>query len=389
MATRNTAYFVTAIRQLANMEDDPIVTDPEVIDRASEGKAALYDMIVGSFEHYAVTPFDFTLAGGIGGNSVALPTDFYKDISLTFNPTSSPRTVHRMSSWVDRNNLSRIGYTLLGSSLVVNPPNSSAGNYELLYTPLDKPFGAPVSVAAQAPTFVTIAVNAGVDNVIGTGLGTFTFGAAAFPSGVAPSGALSIAGAANAANNGVFPIAVRISGTQVLAIGTFVNETFGGGVVAKYSVAPVDGVYSGVWTLRGAALDQTLVGATLVVTGSTLYSGTFTVASVLSSTTFTITASPSATPEVFGAAVTAVFQPSGTVNDLPQIMAPWYEFIQVHGAIAIKDKIEQDTSDLEMRLERLTARIKGMAANRMEEGGQIGLPNASNGFWDEPGTPWG
>lgn len=301
-ATRDTAYFVTAIRQLSNTEGDPIVTDPEIVDRASEAKASLYDLILGSYEHYAVKPFTFTLAGGAGANTVALPSDFYKDVSLSRNPAQQPQTVHRMSSWVERNNLPRRGYTLMGSDLVVLPLTLAQGDYELLYTPLDVPFGIPLATPTPA---------AG-DSVDGT-----------------------------------------------------LNS----------------------WFFANGAFDATYVGVEMTVSGcaNPLNNGTFTILSVSDATD--IVTDGTVGSENFGTAATVTFQPAGTTNALPQIMAPWYEYIQVHGAIAVKDKIEQDTSDLEARLQRLTARVTSMAANRMEEGGQIALPGRS-GFWEDD-YPWG
>lgn len=306
-ATRNTAYFVEAIRQLSNTEGDPIATDSEVADRASEAKAALYDLILGTYEHYAVTTFAFSLAGGVGANSVPLPTDFYKDVSLDRNPSSCPQTIHRLSSWVERNAAGRRVYTLLGSQLVVEPPTMAQGNYLLRYTPLDMPFAAPVVVAPDAGDAVDISLGYGS------------------------------------------------------------------------------------WAFTNGAFDQTFVGAAMTIAGASQpgNNGTFIITAVDSATSVR-TAVTGLADELLGVGVTCSIQPAGTVDLLPQIMAPWYEYIQVAAAIAVKDKIEQDTADLEARLQRLTARITSMAANRMEEGGQIAMPGRRDGFWDDgAGTPWG
>lgn len=304
-ATRNTAYFVAAIRQLSNTENDPIVTDPEVADRASEALAALYDLVLATYEHYAVKAFPFALAGGPSGNSVALPTDFYKDVSLDKLLGSNAVTVHRMSSWIERNNLSRIGYTLMGSSLIINPPTVSQGSYSLNYTPLIQPFEAPVVPEPDA-----------ADAVDGT-LDSWFFTNGEFDQSFIGA-AMTIAGASNPGNNGTFIV------TAVPDVHSVKTATTGGS-------------------------------------------------------------------EALGVGVTVSFQLAGTIDVLPQIFAPWYEYIQVAAAIAVKDKIEQDTADLEARLQRLTARITSMAANRMEEGGQVALPGRTGGgFWDDgAGTPWG
>lgn len=303
MATRNTAYFVQAVRQLTNTEGDPIVTDPEIADRCSEGKASLYDKIVAAYEHYAVKPFSFTLAGGLTGHTATIPTDFYKDVALTRDPTSAPLTVHRFSSYVDRNNLQARQYIIIDNQIDVSPPALAAGTYRLDYTPLDVPFQAPVVVAPN----------------------------------------------------------------DLDAVDAFGN-----------------------WTFTNGAFDQSYVGATCtIVCGAFAIAGTYVVTTVKSSTVVHMTAVPAGAPAVFGTSATNSFQMAGTLDVLPQIFAPWYEYIQVHAAIAVKDKIEQDTQDLEIRLARLEARIDKMVASRMEEGGQIALPSRSGGFFGFSDIPGG
>ena len=305
MATRNTAYFVAAIRQISNTERDPIVSDQEVCDRAGDALMSLYDLIIATYEHYAVRTVDFTLAGGVGANMFDLPSDFYKDVSLDLNPTTQPVTIHRFSSWLERNNLPRWSYIVFDDQVWVSPPQICAGNYRLYYTPLQLPFGIPLATPTPA--------------------------------------------ASDAA----------------------------------------DGTLNS-WFFINGAFDSTYVGATMTVTGTASNNGTFTVLSVTDATD--IVTDCTVLSENFGTAATITFQPANTINDLPQIFVPWYEYIQVHAAIAVKDKIEQDTSDLEARLANLTQRIQSMASNRMEEGGQIALarrgggnyPGSDNGwpFWD-------
>src|SRR3979409_452578 len=134
MPTRNTAYYVAAARHPTNTESDSIISAPEIIDRCSEGKASLYDLIIGTYEHYAVKKTSpFTLVGGVGNNTFTLPTDFYKDVGLTLNPRAAAVAVHRDSSYVDRNNLPRREYIVVDSYLNVSPPHIAAGLYQLAY----------------------------------------------------------------------------------------------------------------------------------------------------------------------------------------------------------------------------------------------------------------
>jgi len=88
--------------------------------------AELYDDIEGSFQAYIITPFDFTIASG--ANSVALPADFKRDNSLTYNPcSSSPTPVKPLGSWLERGAGTTAGM---------------AGNYRLYYTPFFATSGA-------------------------------------------------------------------------------------------------------------------------------------------------------------------------------------------------------------------------------------------------------
>lgn len=303
---RNTAYFVAAVRQLANVETDPIVNDQEVADRCNEALSELYDIIVGTYEHYSVCTFAFTLAGGLTGNTVALPDCFYKDVSLDYNPTTQPQTVHRFTSLVDRNNQPRRSYICDGSNLVVQPYQFSAGSYLLSFTPLP----------------------------------------------------------------------------PVMASTIVINCTAG--------TSAVDGTLKS-WFFPAATFTQNDVGSILLVSGTTNpgNSGTFVITAVTDATDVVTAGASTVSSEAFSSTVTASYYPAGTIDFLPQIFLPWYEYVQVHAAIAVKDKIEQDTASLQARLDRLVARIKAAASNRMEEGGQIAMPRQGGGFWDLSDSPGG
>jgi hypothetical protein len=308
MATtiRNTAYFIAAVRQLSNTENDPIVTDPEINDRCNEALSELYDIIIGSYEHYAVCTFSFSLSGGLGGNTVALPSCFYKDVSLDYNPNIQPQTVHRFTSLVDRNSQPRRSYICEGNYLVVQPYQFARGDYLLTFSPL--------------------------------------------PPVMAPSVAIDM--------------------------------TTGS--------AAVDGTLKS-WFFSTATFSDSDVGSVLVISGASTpgNNGSFTITAVSDPNTVITAGATTLGSEAFTALVTASYHPANTIDVLPQIFVPWYEYIQVHAAIAVKDKIEQDTSSLQVRLERLVARITAAASNRMEEGGQIAIPRQDGGFWDLSNYPGG
>jgi hypothetical protein len=393
MAIKNTAYFIQAVRELTNMEDDPVITDDEIRDRCNDGVFWLYDLLIATYEHYSVKTFDFSLTNTLGGNQAVIPSDFYKDVALDLNPTTQPITVHRFSSWVERNNLPRREYIILDQSLVVNPFQIAQGNYRLYYTPVVGQFGAPITVTQTGQTTTPLTVLAFSDRVSGTppsAVWNFTANEANAPFTYQLLGAaLVTSGCDNSDNNGQFTIIDVPDFVQLTTSGTHTDETLSNSVNASYTVFDqiATCVIGNVWSLQAAVLDVSYIGALLTVTGTVSNNGTFTVDKVLSPTTFTV--KETTTPEVFPLSVNAIFQIAGTFDLLPPIMAPWYEYIQVYAAIAIKDKIEQDTQDLEVRLERLAGRIRALAANRMEEGGQIAIVNGGGGsFWNNE-WPWG
>src|SRR6188768_3074941 len=102
----------------------------------------LYDRFVAAQQHYSIEPFDFTLTGGVGNNTVPLPAYFYQGNGLVLNPTQDrPQIVPYSSAWLTRFNqgvsvLSGPAYAscpdgrrydFSGSTLEVLPPSLSAG----------------------------------------------------------------------------------------------------------------------------------------------------------------------------------------------------------------------------------------------------------------------
>lgn len=141
MATKTLTQLIAGTRQLANVQNNNFVTDTELTDRINEAIGELYDLVLSVYEHYYVSYFSFSLVGGQSGNSVslaALTGGFYKDETLEWNPgTSNMRVVARLASNIERDAAPGRTYQILGSpaSLFVYPPEQSAGNYRLLYTP--------------------------------------------------------------------------------------------------------------------------------------------------------------------------------------------------------------------------------------------------------------
>lgn len=143
--------LIADIRTLSGLRNNQVLLDADIRLMVLDAGQELYDDIEGSFQAYIVTNFDFTLVGSV--NSVALPADFKRDNSLTFNPAStSPSPVKPLGSWLERGGASTTGM---------------AGSYRLYYTPFFATSGAggtealPVSMtpwALYVKTHAAIAV---------------------------------------------------------------------------------------------------------------------------------------------------------------------------------------------------------------------------------------
>ena len=111
--------LVADVRTLSSLRNNQFYVDADIRLMVLDAAEELYDDVEGSFQAYIVTNFDFTIASG--SNSVALPADFKRDNSLTYNPTSqSPTPVRPLGSWLERSGASTAGM---------------GGSYRLYYTP--------------------------------------------------------------------------------------------------------------------------------------------------------------------------------------------------------------------------------------------------------------
>jgi hypothetical protein len=102
--------LIAQVRQRTMTTNNDVVTDDEVAEYLSDALKVLYDIFVENWQHWFFKSFSFTLAGGVGGNSVPLPVDFQVDLGLNLNPLSpTPTTVPRLSTFNQRNDLAQWG----------------------------------------------------------------------------------------------------------------------------------------------------------------------------------------------------------------------------------------------------------------------------------------
>lgn len=212
--------LVNSTRVDADAENDPIVSDSQIAQFISDGGSALYDRIVQANQYYNVKTFDFTLAGGLGGNTVALPDNHLQGHGLEMYPgTPRPISVPYLSNWLDRNRFTgemQVGstpsgraYTISDSSIIVFPPTASGAPYRHYFTPTWGRLMIPQSLPASGSTPASInAIGAG-----GGGLTPITFNNAAWTS-ASVGDSLVIANSSNG-NDGSYVIAQVVDNANI------------------------------------------------------------------------------------------------------------------------------------------------------------------------------
>lgn len=312
MATPLVSSLVAEVRTDSDLNTSQVVTDQQIAGMISDAGSALRDVFTSANQKYDISTFDFTLPGGIGGNSIPLPSDFQQGHSVDINPnTLNPTTLRYLSNWLDRNKSNGNAiwspssgpqqYYFLGTNLIVLPAASAGGvPMRLYYTPTWTPLALPsppVDVeTASIGVHPASTMGFGVSNnfLLDTGPATF------LPTDVGNS--LVVLGDTNPANNGTFTISAFISSTNVTVAQTVTSSTFSGATVTLFRKSRVSGprtfalstsdvpeISSGNYSfsLANANFSANDVGSTLVITfnaPNTAWSGSYVITQVLSTT---------------------------------------------------------------------------------------------------------
>jgi hypothetical protein len=327
-----TADLLTEIRDITDRENDPTLTDAEILRYASDGLRSLWDIFLESRPQWTQSQHEFTLTGNTAaGANVALPDDFELDLGLDWTDPPSgngPVTVRRLPTFLDRNSfgyganpLTHAGafyernYEVEGDNLRIYPYQNSSGTYKLWYQKRIPELKETVTVNVTLPNDVSRPT-----------------------AGPAPL-TLSI-------SNFTWDDAM-VGGTATLAF-TGLNATFNG----TYEI-----------------LAQEIAGVhNLTLDGSTSATITNPTAGTLSVT----------------------YQPADSIPELPVFIQPWKIYIVTFAGISIRTKFEEDISALELRLKQEDARARRISERRNSNLRQIPLlnqrgvdsPNYDNGGWD-------
>ncbi len=161
-------------RVISGLRNNPLFSDTQIVDLLNDALGEARDKFVVALEHWFRATAPFTLTGNLpGSNTFDLTTipDFQMDQAVNYLPGGNalPIPVTRMGSLQERaqvGNCLNIGsgwgrqYYTNGDLLFIEPFTSSAGNYQLLYTPqgvpLSTPQPIPPAVAGVPATFLLI-----------------------------------------------------------------------------------------------------------------------------------------------------------------------------------------------------------------------------------------
>ncbi len=312
--------LIEETRLLSGLRSNQLYTDAEIATMLSDLWQELFDRFVSANQHYRIKQFDFSLAGGVGANSVDLPSDFQLGNGLEMDPTQPrPRSVPYLSNWLQRNNLGasvlNIGggnlctdrqYCFVNSQLTVFPAERSNGDYRLHYTPMCEKFLARSSI--------TTAIQASDTPVQESGFIGFVF------TGLNPT-----------------------------------SESYGNDGILVVDFDTPNDTWNGTYTTTG------ILGSNIVLTDTPWPGIAFT--------------GPAA------GTVTLSYQTVGTIDELPDYADPWAIYLKLGTSIAIREAREQDCTDLERRFAAQRLRVDSLLTNRQEEPTQPPLTR-TGGFWD-------
>jgi hypothetical protein len=200
-------------RIISGLRNNPLFSDAQIVELLNDALSEQRDKFIAAMSHWFRKTAPFTLVGNVSGsNTFDLTTipDFQMDQGVNWIPATGARpiTVPRLGSFAERNAIGggvgwltgqRREYFTNGDLLFIDPFTNSAGSYELIYTPQATPLAIP-----EPPPPAVAGTPAAITS-IGTA-GQYDFSGALFTAANIGD-SLVVTGAANAANNGSFPIA--------------------------------------------------------------------------------------------------------------------------------------------------------------------------------------
>ncbi len=318
--------LIADIRVMSGLRNNQLFSNDQIQQMVIDAGDELYDDVEGTFEHYFIDTFDFTIAAG--ESAVDLPESFKRDNSLTRNPdTSTPETVDVLGSWLERNDQSSSIWTpsarryfITGDQLEIFPTAAAPGNYRLFFTPQFEfvspgvaTAGVQLATVAALPTCTSSPPGPG-HSLTATSDGALTVDGVA----VNDDDPILVLNQENDLDNGVYVATVAGDLTHPFILTRPTPFTYSTGMVLSVSAGDVNARQS--FQLVSSPIDVDVLPLVFELVQLTL----------------------------------------------PRAMRPWALYLKVHTSIAIRTSRQQDTTDLQAKLQALKTRVSKSAKNRTE-----------------------
>jgi len=151
------SQLIEAARDLADITDDPHVEDPTIVRWANRGIERAYKIALVHAPSIFQTSSLFTLVGGLGQNTVAVPANLRRLVHVAKDPSNpSLRRTLRQYNADEKEGTASLAYRREGSVVAIEPYTACAGSYALYYIAgpttlanLSDPLDAALETAAE------------------------------------------------------------------------------------------------------------------------------------------------------------------------------------------------------------------------------------------------
>lgn len=149
MNTVTLAQLRQRSKEMADMVNSNFISPTELLSYINESVAEFHDILVSRFEDYYTSSTILTITSG---NTVSLPTDFYKLrgvdqlVGTDYTPMMKFNFNRRNRSYrgIVHTYSTNSEYRIVGDTLHISPTSNSVGSYQLWYVPVFTPLSAEV-----------------------------------------------------------------------------------------------------------------------------------------------------------------------------------------------------------------------------------------------------
>jgi hypothetical protein len=125
--------LIDGARDLADMVSDPHVSDATLLRWANRALEKLWRKLLPLHAGFYADSADFTLAGGVAGNTSALPAAARAVLGVTKDPTSTQRQKLNRRNFDERDEQYQLTFDVVGQNVVVERAEYASGAYRLFY----------------------------------------------------------------------------------------------------------------------------------------------------------------------------------------------------------------------------------------------------------------